>query len=205
MARLPRRSSGDDLEGEDSMMSEAFLGTLRSELDEDIPLEGAFAELHARYASLRESYLAGRMDPRVFGRALRDLRVVDLDGYQWTVGATTGRWYRRNVAEGEKWMAAPSPVGTGTLVDHAGQAAGWAVENWDERRRKRLEAEAAKAEAAAAERSEDSENRSRMSIDDMFDKYVEAAEEASEYSIDEMILAIDDVPESDWRDPSSSE
>lgn len=194
MAILPRKSSFET-EATEEVSRDAFLGTLRSELDEDVPLEGAFAELYARFISLRDAYDTGRLDTRTYGRALRDLRVIDPEGFQWTIGATTGRWYRRNYQEGGQWSSAPAPAGTGTLVDHTGQESGWAVEDWEERRAKRLQAEAEKARAEEQKREAAPTARRKLTIDEMFDKYVETAEEESTYSVNETILVVEDLPE----------
>jgi len=194
MAILPRKNSLDIDMGEEGPR-DAFLGTLRSELDEDIPLEGAFAELYARFTSLKDAYDMGRLDTRTYGRALRDLRVIDPEGFQWTIGATTGRWYRRNYQEGGQWAASPAPIGTGTLVDHTGKEAGWAVEDWEERRAKRLQAEAERARAEETKREAAPTVKKKMTIEEMFDRYVESAEEEPTYSVNDMILPVEDLPE----------
>lgn len=197
MARFTRRGQ-TDLDNTTEVMGDAFLGTLRSELDEDVPLEGAFAELYARFVSLRDAYTSGRLDTKMFGKSLRDLRVVDPEGYQWTIGATTGRWYRRNHREGGQWASAPAPIGTGTLVDHTGKESGWAVEDWEQRRARRLQEDAERARLEEERRESGPSSKRKMSIDEMFDKYVEEVEEAPQYSVESTILAVDDLPESDW-------
>jgi len=194
MALLPRKDRTGTEVGE-TLVRESFLGTLRSELDEDITLEGAFAELYARFGALRDAYDGGRLDTRSYGLALRDLRVLDSDGYQWTIGATTGKWYRRNQREGGQWSSAPLPAGAGTLVDHTGQESGWAVEDWEQRRARRLQEEAERAKIEVERRETASSAKKKMSIEEMFDKYVEEAAEVPEYSVDSTILAVDDLPE----------
>lgn len=189
------RKNQPGIEVDESMGRDAFLGTLRSELDEDVALEGAFAELYARFGALRDSYDSGRLDARSLGLALRDLRVIDTDGYQWTIGATTGKWYRRNQQEGGQWASAPVPAGTGTLVDHTGQASGWAVEDWEQRRARRLREDAERARAEEERRETAPAAKRKMSIEEMFDKYVETPEETSTYSVDSTILAVEELPE----------
>lgn len=189
------RKNQSGIEVDESTARDAFLGTLRSELDEDVTLEGAFAELYARFGALRDSYDSGRLDARSFGLALRDLRVIDTDGYQWTIGATTGKWYRRNQQEGIQWASAPVPAGTGTLVDHTGQASGWAVEDWEQRRARRLREDAERARAEEERREAAPTAKRKMSIEEMFDKYVEVAEEVPTYSVDSTILVVEELPE----------
>lgn len=202
MAILPRKNSFE-IDVSEEVPREAFLGTLRSELDEDVPLEGAFAELYARFISLRDSYDTGRIDSRTYGRALRDLRVIDPEGFQWTIGATTGRWYRRNYQDGGQWSASPAPTGTGTLIDHTGKESGWAVEDWEERRAKRLQAEAERARSEEVKRETAPTAKKKMTIDEMFDKYVEASEEEPAYSISETILVVDELPENPESEAST--
>lgn len=204
MALFPKQDRRDGVPVADEVAREAFLGTLRSELDEDTPLEGAFAELYARFGALRDAYQTGRLESRMFGRALRDLRVIDPEGFQWTIGATTGRWYRRSQADNGKWMAAPAPVGTGMLVDHAGEESGWAVEDWEERRAKRLREEAERARLEEERREAAPEARKRLSIDEMFDKYVEVGDAEDTYAVEDSILAVDDLPESNWAGGGSA-
>lgn len=194
MAIFSRKADVGAEVDEDSIR-DAFLGTLRSELDEDVPLEGAFAELYARFGALRDSYDSGRLDARSFGLALRDLRVIDTEGYQWTIGATTGRWYRRNQQDGGQWASAPVPAGTGTLVDAAGQVAGWAVEDWEQRRARRLREEAEKARMEVERRESLPGAQRKMTVEEMFDKYVEGSGEGEDYSVDSTILAVDELPE----------
>lgn len=189
------RKNQSGIEVDESTARDAFLGTLRSELDEDVVIEGAFAELYARFGALRDSYDNGRLDARSFGLALRDLRVIDTDGYQWTIGATTGKWYRRNQQEGGQWASAPVPAGTGTLVDHTGQASGWAVEDWEQRRARRLREDAERARAEEERRESAPTAKRKISIEEMFDKYVETSEEAPTYSVDSTILAVEELPE----------
>jgi hypothetical protein len=193
MALFSRQLSPFGGDVPEELVRESFLGTLRSELDDDVTLDGAFAELLARFSSLRDSYMAGRLEAKAFGRLLRDLRVLDGDGFQWTVGASTGRWYRRNVQDGGQWMAAPAPGrGGGMLVDASGQASGWAVEDWDERRAKRLREQAEKARFDEEIRSTQPVEKRRITIDEMFDKYIEQADD-SDISIESTILAVDDT------------
>jgi hypothetical protein len=191
MALRPRRSE-PVFEVSGDLFSEAFLGTLRSPLDRDVPLEGAFAELFARFDALREEFLSGKLDKISFGRLLMDLRVVDDDGVEWTIGATTSRWYKRGGADGNKWNPSPSPGRGGRLVNRFGDATGWAVENWDA---KRLETGAGTQEAATA-------GPKRVRIDDLFTEYVDSETETPvEYGVEEMILPLPEQPDesADWR------
>lgn len=110
-------------------MPGGFFGTLASELTEEVPLTGAFAELHARFEQLRDAYLAGRIDQTTFGRYLMDLRVLDQSGILWTIGASSGRWYRRAPQDGRTWSPTHVPTNvTGMVVDRFGEPSGWATQ-----------------------------------------------------------------------------
>jgi hypothetical protein len=69
------------------------------------------------------------------------------------------------------------------------------VEDWEERRAKRLQAEAEKARVEEQKREAAPTARRKLTIDEMFDKYVETAEEESTYSVNETILVVEDLPE----------
>jgi hypothetical protein len=82
-----------------------FLGTLRA--DDDTPeLVGEFAEIHQHYQELRAQFASGELTQQAFGRAMSELRCVDRDGNEWSIGATSGQWYRR-VGREAKWVATP--------------------------------------------------------------------------------------------------
>jgi hypothetical protein len=200
MPLLPGRRSNYEFESASDLERDAFLGTLRSELDDDSSLDGAFAEVHARFVTFREAYLAGRIDARAFGRELSNLRVLDEDGIQWTLGATTNRWYSRSPHNASQWMPSPAPGQGGVVVDATGQASGWAVEDWEARRAQRA------AEMRERLRFEEgtgpAEPERKMSIDEMFDRYVESATDGEAYSVDQTILVVeglDNLDDADWR------
>jgi hypothetical protein len=72
-----------------------FLGTLRSEFDEPAALPSAFARLLADVEATLAQFQAGELDQHATAVALGEHTFTDLHGGQWTVGATTRRWYRR--------------------------------------------------------------------------------------------------------------
>lgn len=67
-----------------------------------------FTETSAKVSELVATYQAGRLSSRRLAEQLADLITVDDYGAEWTVGAVTGRWYRR-VSNGP-WEAAEPPT-----------------------------------------------------------------------------------------------
>lgn len=86
----------------------AFLGTLRSEFDEPEALPRGFNQLQENVAALLEAYEDGRLTKRELAERLARQRAVDHDGGEWTVGATTRSWYRRQ-GPLDMWMQVPAP------------------------------------------------------------------------------------------------
>lgn len=100
-----RSRRGDD--GDDTA-STVFLGSLRSEFDEEVPLHPAFSTLLAASGAVRGAYLNGRLGGEDAAAAFAELRLVGSDGAEWTIGATSGRWYRR--VTGGSWVPADVPA-----------------------------------------------------------------------------------------------
>lgn len=97
-------------------------GFLRSELDADSGrLPPIFVDLLSRYLALRQQVRQGRTDRWQAARLFSGLRAIDTEGYEWTLGASSGSWYRRAV--GGDWLAAPPPMTYGTQVGPGGQPA----------------------------------------------------------------------------------
>jgi hypothetical protein len=59
-----------------------------------------------RYRTLRDERRRGALDPRSFRAAVRQLRVVDSEGREWSLGPENGAWYRR---DRDRWSEAPPP------------------------------------------------------------------------------------------------
>jgi len=108
---------GDD----DIEKAETFLGGLRSELDEGSHLHPSFASLAAAADAIRASYLAFGITPQRAAEAFKMLRIVDDNDIEWTVGPSSGTWYRRR--EGSPtWQAGPAPL---MAEPRHGQAEPW--------------------------------------------------------------------------------
>jgi hypothetical protein len=88
-----------------------MLGTLRSELDDsDSGIDPGFETLSSLAGSVRTAFLAFRIGPTQAARLFATLRLQASDGHEWTVGPTSGAWYKRQRGE-TTWRKAPMPIG----------------------------------------------------------------------------------------------
>jgi LysM repeat protein len=60
-----------------------------------------FQELFDRYKQLREDFDAGRIDEEEFQDEIEGLQLKDEQGWYWTIGAQSGKWYRY---DGNEWF-----------------------------------------------------------------------------------------------------
>jgi len=92
-------------------LQESLLGTLRSELDDDDAggLHPSFEVLAGLVVSVRTAYTSFRISPEQAARICALLRLEGQDGNEWTVGATSGAWFRRRVGE-RPWQKAMLPL-----------------------------------------------------------------------------------------------
>ncbi len=60
-----------------------------------------FQELLDRYKKLRADFDAGKIDEEEFQEEIEGLQIRDEQGYYWTIGAQSGKWYRYN---GVEWV-----------------------------------------------------------------------------------------------------
>lgn len=87
------------------------LGTLRSEFDIDqTELSAEFVALEQLTQQVREAFLQGRASEMGAAELLRELRLPGDDGATWTIGATSGNWYRRDEVA-RVWELAAPPEG----------------------------------------------------------------------------------------------
>ena len=94
---------------EETTVRESYHGALRSELDEPSRLPSAFEQLIEQVGQARHGFERGALTKIQLAAVLQGLRVVAPDGAEWTMGATSGRWYRRPV--GGAWVPALPPEG----------------------------------------------------------------------------------------------
>lgn len=65
-----------------------------------------FGLAEERYRELVAERRRSGTQPRVFRAAVRELRVTDQEGREWSLGPENGIWYRR---ERDRWMEAEPP------------------------------------------------------------------------------------------------
>jgi hypothetical protein len=65
-----------------------------------------FGQAETRYRALLGDRRRGALDPRSFRAAVRQLRVVDGEGREWSLGPENGVWYRR---DRDRWSEAEPP------------------------------------------------------------------------------------------------
>lgn len=86
-----------------------LLGTTRSGLDRDeVELHPDFQQLQRSIDDLLGAFVRGELDSRDVAQRLADARVVDDQGLEWTMGATTRAWYCR--VPGGTWAEALPPL-----------------------------------------------------------------------------------------------
>jgi hypothetical protein len=91
--------------------NDGILGALRSELDDsDTGMHKTFETLASLAGTVRTAYLSYRITPEKAAELLQDLRVISGDGFEWTVGATSGTWFRRRTGE-QTWSKSVMPIG----------------------------------------------------------------------------------------------
>lgn len=108
MAKSPRKA-GDDATSEPLVDEPVFLGTLRSEFDTDDEIDERWEALVSVATGVLGVFARGELSEEETARALAQLRMMDSDGVEWTVGATTGHWYRRSGTT-EAWVRAVNPT-----------------------------------------------------------------------------------------------
>lgn len=91
--------------------NDGILGALRSELDDsDTGLHKTFETLASLAGTVRTAYLSYRITPEKAGELLQGLRILGGDGFEWTVGATSGAWFKRRHGE-TIWSKTAMPLG----------------------------------------------------------------------------------------------
>jgi len=101
-----KENSKDGVELKDA---ETFLGGLRSELDEGSHLHSSFASLAAVADTVRANFLSYSISPEKTAEIFVALRLIDDNDIEWTVGPSSGSWYRRRV-DTKGWQPGPPPL-----------------------------------------------------------------------------------------------
>jgi hypothetical protein len=85
-----------------------FFGTLRSELDAPPALAGVLEEMHGRFLTARSEFLAGSTTEVEYGTFMKNLVYTDEVGCLWTIGASSGHWWRKRPSE--RWLLTPADL-----------------------------------------------------------------------------------------------
>lgn len=88
-------------------------GTLRSQLDGVDDLPAGFGDLVDAVDEAVALYKHGDIDAQGLGLRLAELQVCDVQGQEWTLGATTRSWYRLEGVDPQghkQWAAAGAPT-----------------------------------------------------------------------------------------------
>lgn len=94
---------------------DGMLGALRSELDDsDTGMHQAFETLASLAGTVRSAYLAYRITPEKAGELMKELRLAGSDGNEWTVGASTGTWFKRRGPG--RWEKTTMPLGVAPVA-----------------------------------------------------------------------------------------
>lgn len=94
---------------EETLGTSLFLGTLRSEFDTEEELAPAWTALMGVAEEVRMAYSKGEITGHEAAVALSSLRLKDRTGSEWTVGASSGEWYRR-LSGAMGWVRSAPPV-----------------------------------------------------------------------------------------------
>lgn len=95
----------------ESDQGEHFLGSLRSELDDgEDSLHPYFVALNSAADTVRVNYVSWKLRSAAAAQLFQTLKIIDIDGREWTVGAVTGGWFRRDGSK-SAWIASMPPTG----------------------------------------------------------------------------------------------
>lgn len=86
-----------------------FFGTLRSEFDTEEELAEGWEALSQAAETIRLAYIREELEPEVAASALGQLKLKDRNGAEWTIGASSGEWYRRT-SSNNQWLRASAPT-----------------------------------------------------------------------------------------------
>jgi len=87
-----------------------FLGGLKSEFDEGYSLSVEFNSLIAAADNIRDKYVKFEIDAEIAAELFAKLKIKDTNGNDWTIGASSGSWYKRFPNE-KQWISSNPPVG----------------------------------------------------------------------------------------------
>ena len=69
-------------------------------------MENKFKDLEKEFKELKSKYRHKKITETEFKQSLKNLRVRDVDGMYWTIGAQSGKWY---YFDGKNWIESTPP------------------------------------------------------------------------------------------------
>ena len=102
--------------GSQSHVRPVFLGSLLSVLDATGDLPPAFQELRRRFDQAKSHFDAGDLSAERYAKLLSALRCFDQEGRSWTIGASSGLWYRMM---DDVWVQSPPPYQSASAISSA--------------------------------------------------------------------------------------
>lgn len=87
-----------------------FLGGLKSELDEGAELDVIFNTIIAVADNIRKRYIKFELSGEQAATLFKNLRVVDINNNQWTIGPSSGSWYIKT-NNNTIWSQTNPPIG----------------------------------------------------------------------------------------------
>lgn len=93
-----------------------FFGSLLSALDATGDLPQAFQELRLRFDQARALYGRGDLSAERYANVLSSMRCYDSEGRSWTIGASSGLWYRMI---DDVWVQSPPPYQSAAAISSA--------------------------------------------------------------------------------------
>jgi hypothetical protein len=120
------RDSARNARMREPMSRPVFLGSLLSVLDATGDLPPAFQELRQRFDQAKARFDAGDLSAERYANLLAALRCFDSDGRSWSIGASSGLWYR---LIDDAWVQSPPPYQSASAISSAESLYRTAVEH----------------------------------------------------------------------------
>ena len=92
-----------------SQVASSYLGSLRSELDDEASIDSSFTALESAFGLVRSAFVSKKLTAHSAAQLFQKLTILSADGGEWTLGSSTATWYRRD--RGNKWSPSAPPIG----------------------------------------------------------------------------------------------
>lgn len=92
-----------------NQVASSYLGSLRSELDDEASIDSSFTALETAFGLVRSAFVSKKLTAHSAAQLFQKLTILSADGGEWTLGSSTATWYRRD--RGGKWSSSTPPIG----------------------------------------------------------------------------------------------